>query len=234
MAKKTTAKPETTTAKPETVVRGGKARRSHKAADLAPAHVELPEGTLPDGAVDANTPPGAPAQTVELDDEQGGLTPDEQNAESGEDELMGNDAEEAAPESGSKPSAPATGGAKFAWLARVNAQRALDHAIAQLSKHDYTQWPEVGVHGVSGAIAILKNASASMEKLNKKSKPTRAAGFEVGTTVRLRAKVAAKYDGIIEAAETFKITSLDKRAARGVLANGDKVAVPVGDLEVAS
>lgn len=225
--------PETTTApealvggepvtKAVTVIKNGKPRRTHKAADLAPKAEAAP----------------VPETTVELDatepdalEEAGSYTAHTDPAMQAEAQAAEDAVEATAPESHKQE------GEKFGWLKRVNAQRAIDHAIASLSKHDFSQWPEVGVNGVSGAIAILKNASGKMATLNKKAKPGKPtlAGIEVGGFVKLTAKVAkaGKYEGIIQAEVAHEVLWCDKRYVR-ILAAGDKATLPIVDVERAA
>lgn len=123
---------------------------------------------------------------------------------------------------------------RYSWLKRVNAQRALDHAIKQVSKHDFSQWPSLGAHGVDGALNILRNVSEKMNALNKRTRPGKKGSFETGAVVKLTKKAIARYDGIIEATDRITVKTCVKRGLQGTLTDGTRVALRLVDVEAAS
>jgi hypothetical protein len=188
----------------ETVVKNGEARRVHRVVEL-----------------DATAT--TPATTTEA------VADDVPVAETAAETT-----DEAAPESGNDaapPSTPPVDKAKFAWLKRLNAGRALKHAIEQLSRHDYSEWD---IDGITAALGLLKHASTKMDALNKK--PSKGAKVEVGAVVRIRDKFAAHYDGIVDGDDRtgIKVIGTNDKTARAELRSGEKVALPIAHIEVAS
>jgi hypothetical protein len=192
--------------KPETRKTGdGKVRRVHRVE--APATVDAGDASV--HAAPTETTNGASSEDNTAALETGTDTP--------------------TPGGNTMPEAAAAG--RFAWLKKNNAQRALDTAVKTLSKYDFTEW---GIDGVSGAVAILKNASAKFAAQPKKT--TKGATVTAGATANVREKFVAHYDGVIEPEHmrNIKVNTVLKGHARCQTAAGEQIVLPVAHLEVAS
>jgi hypothetical protein len=191
--------------KPQTVVNGGKPRRIHRVVDASAP------------APPALAPADASERVVELE-EVNYVEVDEEPAAA---------AAEEAPPSGEAPTAEQ---AKHQY--RTNATLVLRHAVKKLGVYDYSVF---GVEGVSGALAVLRNALGKMEALKKRGGAGRAK-VAPGTIVRLRVKRRAHFEGVLEASdfEKIKVIAANGKKLRVELVSGERVMLDAKDVEVAS
>jgi hypothetical protein len=215
--KKATGEKKSDTTATTTVGKDGSVRRVHRLVEpvepvieTAPESEEIPEVEV-DGTGEGGDIPGT--------GEGGSFIAFDEAAESN-----------ASAQAAASSSTPMQAG-RFAWLKRVNATRALQHGIAQISKYDYSEW---GISGVSGALAILRNAEAAMTALNKKSGA--AAKVAPGMKVNIREKTASTYDSIIDGDDRkgLEVIAVKKRFVVAKTSSGEKVTLPVAHVEVAS
>jgi hypothetical protein len=161
----------------------------------------------------APTPEVAPEREVELDEAPPASEPPAA-------------AEEAAPASATTDKKKAR---RAARLARSKKVRALESAVKRLSELD-PEDPELA--GLSGAITFLKPI---LERV-RASKPKAAAATDVapGDEIKLRAKSAPKFAGIIEVVDKMLVVTVNPKFVTAKLASGEKVVLSRKDVEAAS
>lgn len=105
---------------------------------------------------------------------------------------------------------------------------------AMLDHFKWFDWEAVGVPGVLGAEALLKNAHAELLKKEAAAAKKPPKKVAVGVVCRIRERHREAYDGVLEPEEMFKLTvvSLNGKHARVKTAGGETLVPRTEHLEV--
>lgn len=123
--------------------------------------------------------------------------------------------------------APASGKTSAAWAFRhpKRAAKRLKNAVARLEKFE---WEEMGVPGVKGALAVMKNAIPQLEK-----RATARTKVTEGGKVQVREKYRGRYEDFFSADDMMGLTvkKIANKTAKCTTSKNVEVMFPVAALE---
>jgi hypothetical protein len=111
---------------------------------------------------------------------------------------------------------------------RTSPKAAAKHVSACLKMLALHDWPEIGIDGISGAVAVLRSALPKLEAI-----ATKRATFKLapGSVARLRSKTAARWEGVLPTDADLRVVELRKLSAVVEAPDGVRAVVAIRELE---